>query len=1225
MPIVHVSPLGSSASDVGAAINQIIDYLQRGTKLAQANSSPTVGYYADSAEGPGVWRGRGVGSHQLTGAVDPDMLREVLSGRHPATGQQLVMATGSAGRAQRERPNVDVATNGPPDELLSTEQVAALLGTSEQYVRKLALDTQAATNPQTPVEAATYRRARLQGIQLDTGAWAFRRDDVERFAAHREAPKVVVAYDVTVSVEKSISLAWVHAKPEQRHAIERSIDNGVNAAVSYLEEHALNVRRGRGSEQADGVWAASYRHLTNRHLEPQFHEHILIANVAAPVIGGATQAIDARGLMHHAKTAGYVAGAVIRNELSQTLGLEWQPVTQGLADLAGIPRTAIDAMSTRRKEIESVAAELGLDSRHARQYAALSTRRAKQEPTDWLQLETDWQTKLDTHGFTRTDWLQLTNHNRRNIAAPTPRDIAALNDWLDSPDGITRRNAIFTRRDVVQHIIDHDATNGSNRLTLDAIETLTERFLASNTVLTVDVPAAQRSRTGENVWYTTVATLQLEQSVINTYRDGLGQLVAAVPADPIQAAIKQWETNTGHTLGDDQQAMVSTICATPDRFTIVVGPAGTGKTSALEVAARAWESAGYRPLGISVTGAATDQLAAATGIETRTVASLIDALDNGYLPLDARTVLVVDEASTLSNRDHHAIINAVTHAGARMVTIGDPAQHAAVDAGGLWAHLVDTLADRLSRLDINRRQASEPMTDVRLANADYREGRIAAALARLETGERIVSAPTALQLLDDLATDWYLDRQTQHVDGGPVSRMMAEQHSIRRQLNDRAQTLLIADGTLVGDGVRIGEATFHVGDEVVTRTRDRWLKFDHSKKPLRNSTLGTVTGIGNDLDGQPTLTVDFGSRGTLMLDHEFLTRPIRPGVTGGLTPAYAVTTHVAQGSTYTAGRMIASDTSSRAGIYVGLTRGTSDANLYVVRRRDLEPQERSDVGLPTITDTRTAIDALADQLAKPGEVTVVTAADPAAQRILELSKLRLTELRPLADADSDVRRAIDLIGERIAKRTIANPTASVTDRFGMRPPIHDAQRPVWDQTIRALTIYQTRYGTSQLPANATVRQANEHANLSRFIGRLGVGRQPANDLKAITADLANARRQLPVDDATIQRLQTRLKPLVTAAVENPAAYLTDLLGQRPEANNRQATWDRAATHIEQWRHEHGITPTDIVDDEQNTTLGRAIGIKPQNDVDQMRFDVVESAIQEHTDVQKQVVSRGLRP
>ena len=138
MPIVHVSPLGSSASEVDTAIGQIIDYLQRGAKVPQPNASPAA-YYADSAGGLGVWRGRGVGGEQLHGAVDPDVLREILSGRHPRTGEQLVTATGSAGRAQRDREHdVDVSQAGPPDEVLSTEQVAALLRTSERYVRKLA-------------------------------------------------------------------------------------------------------------------------------------------------------------------------------------------------------------------------------------------------------------------------------------------------------------------------------------------------------------------------------------------------------------------------------------------------------------------------------------------------------------------------------------------------------------------------------------------------------------------------------------------------------------------------------------------------------------------------------------------------------------------------------------------------------------------------------------------------------------------------------------------------------------------------------------------------------------------------------------------------------------------------------------------------------------------------------------------------------------------------------
>ena len=341
MPIVHVTPLGSNGSDASSAVAQIIDYLQRGTR--QQQPGPNAGYYADSAEGPGVWRGRGVGGHQLAGPVDPELLREVLLGHHPATGQVLVTATGSAGRATKDRPNSNVAMSGPPDELLSTPQVATLLATSERYVRKIAIDP---TNVAIETDIAMSRRARLQGTQID-GNWAFKRKDVERFARTREEPKVVVAYDVTLSVEKSISLAWVHADQQQRQTIDRAIDLGVTAAITYLEDRAIAVRRGRGSESVDGVWAASYRHLTNRNLEPQLHEHILIANVAAPTRGGQTQAIDARGLMHHAKTAGYVAGAVIRNHLSNELGIEWNPTVQGLADIAGINRDVIDAMSTR--------------------------------------------------------------------------------------------------------------------------------------------------------------------------------------------------------------------------------------------------------------------------------------------------------------------------------------------------------------------------------------------------------------------------------------------------------------------------------------------------------------------------------------------------------------------------------------------------------------------------------------------------------------------------------------------------------------------------------------------------------------------------------------------------------------------------------------------------------------------------------------------------------------
>src|SRR3546814_13045790 len=52
-------------------------------------------------------------------------------------------------------------------------------------------------------------------------------------------------------------------------------------------------------------------------------------------------------------------------------------------------------------------------------------------------------------------------------------------------------------------------------------------------------------------------------------------------------------------------------------------------------------------------------------------------------PMDDRTVLVVDEASTLADRDLAALLTMVERTGATVRLIGDADQHGAVAAGGL--------------------------------------------------------------------------------------------------------------------------------------------------------------------------------------------------------------------------------------------------------------------------------------------------------------------------------------------------------------------------------------------------------------------------------------------------------------------------------------------------------------------------------------------------------------
>ncbi len=560
MPIVSVTPLGSGARDVDSAIGQIIDYLHRGGARRPELNPSIVGYYADTPTEPGVWRGRGVAGEQLIGQVTVDQLRLALQGRHPLTGAGLVDAVGSAGR----RANRDGAARVLPPVLdrLDVHHAARLLGVSPGYVQRLALETErnpAASNP-------------LSGDRDAVGRWWFRREEVERFAAARKEPKVVVAFDVTVSFEKSISLAWARGNADERRVIEAAFDAGTDAAVAYLEDHALAVRRGLGAVKADGVWAASYRHVTNRNLEPQLHDHVVIANIASA--DGRTQTIDSRLLHHHAKTAGYVAGAVTRRQLTETLGVGWQRVERGLADIEGVSRQMIDAFSTRRAEISRLVDELGVETAAARNVAALATRAPKTGPADWAVLEDRWRAQLDAVGLDPDRWHQLrATTTIVDLDARAEGDVLA---WLDSAVGVTRQNAVFSRREVVQAIVEWDGTfGGGTRLDLDTIDRLTDTYLATPNVVGLDMTGAQVTRTGETRWYSTVAMVELERAVIDAYMNA--RINHSVDRRMVDAARLSWENTTGLRLGDDQVAMVDAV---------TTSPAGSSRSSARLARAR---------------------------------------------------------------------------------------------------------------------------------------------------------------------------------------------------------------------------------------------------------------------------------------------------------------------------------------------------------------------------------------------------------------------------------------------------------------------------------------------------------------------------------------------------------------------------------------------------------------------------------------------------------------
>ncbi len=161
------------------------------------------------------------------------------------------------------------------------------------------------------------------------------RDPSVRLRASAQEPKVA-AFDLTFSAPKSVSVLFAVAPEQVSGALVACHEEAVRAALGYLEDTAVMVRRGHGGERvepAGGLIAAAYRHRMSRALDPQLHTHVVAANLARGADGRFT-ALHGAPLYRAAKTAGFLYQAHLRALVSERLGLEWGAVHNGAAELA---------------------------------------------------------------------------------------------------------------------------------------------------------------------------------------------------------------------------------------------------------------------------------------------------------------------------------------------------------------------------------------------------------------------------------------------------------------------------------------------------------------------------------------------------------------------------------------------------------------------------------------------------------------------------------------------------------------------------------------------------------------------------------------------------------------------------------------------------------------------------------------------------------------------------
>ncbi len=185
-------------------------------------------------------------------------------------------------------------------------------------------------------------------------------------------------------------------------------------------------------------------------------------------------------------------------------------------------------------------------------------------------------------------------------------------------------------------------------------------------------------------------------------------------------------------------------------MTVLVGQAGTGKGVVLAAAAQAWKQEGYRVLGTAVAGATAERLGADAKLDrTHTTDSLTAKAQHGSERLDAKTVVVMDEAGMADTHRLANLTDLTAKHGAKLVLVGDSAQLSPIGAGGMFAALKEkTPAAELREVHRARHEWE------RAAWAQVRAGEAERALASYQAHDRLHIADTRQQAAERMVADW---------------------------------------------------------------------------------------------------------------------------------------------------------------------------------------------------------------------------------------------------------------------------------------------------------------------------------------------------------------------------------------------------------------------------------------------------------------------------------------
>lgn len=1171
------------------------------TESVRAGATALTAYYTETGTPPGRWLGSGLaglaGDIEGGDVVDEEQMAALFGeGKDPTTGELLGRPYQEALRSWTVR----------------TEERVAALGDlpADQLARESA-------------RIAREERAKPSGA--------------------------VAGFDCTFAVPKSVSALWALSDVGTQSLIVDAHHQTIRDVIALMESEMIFTRVGAGGiAQVDtrGVVAAGFDHWDTRAGDPHLHTHVVIAN-RVQGLDGKWRTIDSSTFHRAAVAASETYDSLLADRLTRALGTDWVPRTRRSEltvcwEISGVPVELLEEFSTRSSQIRNLTEVLKDEFRVTngrepsdvevigiRQQATLMERPAKETAIPLVEASAEWRERargvIDRDPAGLLAEVQGRYHDRIMRAVDVDPEHVEAHGRL-ALLAVQAKRATWTRWNLEAEAQRQTRSyrfaspEDRHQFINAVVDVALDESLSLAPPELVEMPELFRRHSGESTFvvhgstrYSSDAILGAEAFLLEAAATGGAP---CLPDATIAAAIHA--DGEGLALSEDQAAAVAAIGGSGRHLDVLIGPAGTGKTTTMRALRTAWEldHGEGSVVGLAPSAVAAEVLGESLGLEaentakwivestgerldqrTQLIASLTSKLRAGRATPKQRAVLakvlsdqkrwsfrpgqlvIVDEASLAGTLQIGTIVRQAHQAGAKVLLVGDHAQLSAVESGGALALLANesnaSVLDQVWRFEADWE---------REASLGLRTGR--AEVLDDYTAQGRIREGSSADMLDAAYDAWLTDTRS-----GSDSLLIGADNATVAILNRRARADLVALGHVESEGVPIADGGLAgVGDLIVTRQNNRELACRTPRRHLGRTESGPGGGWVRNGDTwrvlrtweDGSLTVQRHTRGnsppaTVTLPAWYVADHVQGG--------YARTAHRAQGATVDTAHAVVTDQLSREVLYVAMTRGRRSNVAYVAVN---DADSELDHGHHMTVENTTAHAVLEAVLSNSGAQLSATETMRNAFRDSE----RLDRLIPMYEA-MNATITDDQWQPRIATLVHTARAQGADLDAGLADSIVDSPR--WPQLRAQL---RTAINLGQDPDAALVAalsdlasEGDPAAQLQRRITGWLAQLDTTVDHQPLIAGMvtpANASAQPGVDTAmgeVARLIHQRAHHLATTAVENREPWV-DGLDPWPEDPFAQAAWWSAAVSVAAYRERWDITGDDPLGEPIDDTAAR---------------------------------------